>query len=116
MAQARADQPTAEPPEPHAVQEEAPHRSAFGRVMALMIDALQAKAGGDAPGPATTRDAKPATAVRTTAIGTPLGIEVGEAFRLDAPATASTAARRRAGARAPEMPLAVQADQVDPGR
>jgi hypothetical protein len=129
MAQARQEQPRVEAREqgagppvqvdadaPQEAPQEAPHRSAFGRVMALMIDALQTEAMGDEANsaPATARDAKAAAGVRTTAIGTPLGIEVGEAFRLDArPATTSMAARRKA--KATEMPLAVQAGQAEPG-
>jgi hypothetical protein len=79
---------------------ETPHRSAFGRVMAVMIDALKQDAlQQEAPGDAEA-DAGAAPEVRTTAIGTPLGIEVGDAFRLDA--------RTRAEA---SMPVAVQAGQ-----
>lgn len=46
-------------------------RSAFGRVMAVMIAALQQQA---------SEPASPATPVRTTAAGTPMDIEVGAAF------------------------------------
>lgn len=48
-------------------------RSAFGRVMAVMISALQRQAS--APGSEANADP-----VRTTAAGTPLDIEVGAAF------------------------------------
>jgi hypothetical protein len=54
-------------------------RSAFGQVMQVMIDALQQD---------TQRtDIGKVNEVRTTASGTPLGIEVGGAFRLDAAPT-----------------------------
>lgn len=45
-------------------------RSAFGKVMAIMISSLERQA----------RDERPAAPVHTSAEGTPLGIEVGEAF------------------------------------
>ena len=48
-------------------------RSAFGRVMAVMISALQRQASA----PASEANADP---VRTTAAGTPLDSEVGAAF------------------------------------
>lgn len=52
----------------------APRRSAFGRVMDVMIASLQHQArASERPQPA-------AAPVRTTAAGTPLGIEVGGAF------------------------------------
>ena len=51
---------------------DAPTRSAFGKVIAIMISSLQREA----------RDgAHPATPVHTSAAGTPLGIEVGDACR-----------------------------------
>lgn len=54
---------------------DAPRKSAFGRVMGVMIEALQQEA---------LRDNDPGMReVRTTAAGTPLGIEVGESFMLD---------------------------------
>lgn len=55
--------------------QDAPRRSAMGRVMGVMIEALKQETlrGADAD----TR------AVSTTAAGTPLGIEVGAAFSLD---------------------------------
>jgi hypothetical protein len=46
-------------------------RSAFGKVMAIMISSLERQ----------SRDERPAAPVHTSAAGTPLGIEVGEAFR-----------------------------------
>src|ERR1700754_3041958 len=56
---------------------EAPaQRSAFGRVMAVMISSLQHQA---------REREHPVASVRTSAAGTPLGIEVGGAFRTDAP-------------------------------
>jgi hypothetical protein len=59
---------------------EAP-RSAFGKVIAIMISSLQHKdAGGAAP----------VAPVHTSAAGTPLGIEVGEAFRSDASGAATS--------------------------
>jgi hypothetical protein len=55
---------------------DAPRKSAFGRVMGVMIEALQQQE--------TLRDNDPGMReVRTTAAGTPLGIEVGESFMLD---------------------------------
>jgi hypothetical protein len=90
-----------------AAQEETAHRSAFGRVMALMIDALQRQeAQSDAR-------AAPAAApeVRTTAIGTPIGIEVGGAFRLHAQSQPPESGRT--GAADAPMPLAVQGEQAD---
>lgn len=59
-------------------------RSAFGQVMEVMIDALQREAMRNADPSTATHPA--AGEVRTTAAGTPLGIEVGDAFRLDRPA------------------------------
>lgn len=56
-------------------------RSAFGKVMAIMISSLQRQ----------SRDEHPAPPVHTSAAGTPLGIEVGEAFR--APSSSSTPVR-----------------------
>jgi len=47
-------------------------RSAFGRVMAVMIAALQRQSADQS---------RPAAPVRTTAAGTPMDIEVGAAFR-----------------------------------
>lgn len=103
MAQARDDAPhelgqAAEP------ARDTPHRSAFGRVMAVMIDALQREAvHQDVAGDIA---AKAAPEVRTSAIGTPLGIEVGDAFSLDARPQAPKPVRTEANA---SMPLAVQA-------
>lgn len=56
-------------------------RSAFGKVMAIMISSLQRQ----------SREEHPAAPVHTSAAGTPLGIEVGEAFRASSgsPATSS---------------------------
>jgi hypothetical protein len=109
MAQARdgalhQDKQAAEP-----AHEETPHRSAFGRVMAVMIDALQQEALQQE----ARRDAQPRTApkVRTTAIGTPLGIEVGGAFRLDAQPQSPES--NRTGAANASMPLAAQAGHAD---
>lgn len=78
-------------------------RSAFGRVMAVMIDALQQEARQQPQGTSAATSASADAEVRTTAIGTPLGIEVGDAFRLDAQQP-----RARASA-----PLAVQGGQAD---
>jgi hypothetical protein len=58
---------------------DAPTRSAFGKVIAIMISSLQREA----------RDgAHPATPVHTSPAATPLGIEVGDAFRSEAAASA----------------------------
>lgn len=56
-------------------------RSAFGKVMAIMISSLQRQ----------SREEHPGAPVHTSAAGTPLGIEVGESFRAPsaAPATPS---------------------------
>lgn len=97
IAQVRENAPDEQAAKP--AQEQSPHLSAFGRVMAVMIDALQQDAHSGTAPPAGT-----------TAIGTPLGIEVGEAFRLDAQTPAPKVPRT--GTNAP-MPLAVQADRID---
>lgn len=47
-------------------------RSPFGKVMAVMITALQRQ---------TEERSRPAAPVRTTAAGTPMDIEIGAAFR-----------------------------------
>jgi hypothetical protein len=57
-------------------------RSAFGQVMQVMIDALQQDT--------QHADTGKVNEVPTTASGTPLGIEVGGAFRLDAAPTAES--------------------------
>ena len=102
MSQARdGDGARATPAAPDAVP--ARDRSAFGRVMAVMIDALQQEARQQPQGSSAAASASADAGVRTTAIGTPLGIEVGDAFRLDAQ-------QPRAGASAP---LAVHAGQAD---
>src|SRR4051812_2657453 len=104
MAQAHGDAPRQDQQAAGPAHGETPHRSAFGRVMAMMIDALKQ----DALQPETPRgadaDAAASPEIRTTAIGTPLGIEVGDAFRLDA--------RTRTGA---SMPVAVQDGSMQPG-
>lgn len=103
MAQARDDGPQ-EHEQAAGPTRNTPHRSAFGRVMAVMIDALQRDAvQQDVEGDLAT---KGAPEVRTTAIGTPLGIEVGDAFSLDARPQAPKPVRTEANA---SMPLAVQA-------
>ena len=98
MAQAR-DGATDEAPAATA-QEQAPQRSAFGRVMAVMIDALQQG----------VQHQEAQVDSGTTAIGTPLGIEVGEAFRLEAqpprPAESGSAAQK-------PIPLAVGGGRPD---
>ena len=76
-AHARADAPAAASAMGDA---EAP-RSAFGKVIAIMISSLQHKDRGGAA---------PAAPVHTSAAGTPLGIEVGEAFRSDASGSESS--------------------------
>ena len=64
-----AETATAEPAGGTATQ---PTRSAFGKVIAIMISSLQRK----------SRDSGQAAApVHTSAAGTPLGIDVGAAFR-----------------------------------
>ena len=103
MGQARDDMPQ-EHEQAAGPTRNTPHRSAFGRVMAVMIDALQRDAvQQDVEGDIA---AKAAPEVRTTAIGTPLGIEVGDAFSLDARPQAPKPLRTEANA---PMPLAVQA-------
>lgn len=57
-------------------------RSAFGKVMAIMISSLERQSRGE----------QPAAPVRTSAAGTPLGIEVGEAFRTPSAPSAPSAA------------------------
>lgn len=70
LAQAQDDPQAAE-----AEIRDAPRKSAFGRVMAVMIEALQQEA---------LRDGDPGMRqVRTTTAGTPLGIKVGGSFMLD---------------------------------
>lgn len=59
-------------------------RSAFGKVIALMISSLQRQAH---------EDARPTAPARTSASGTPLGIEVGAAFRNDASSLPDPASR-----------------------
>jgi hypothetical protein len=72
---ARDETPPADARAVDAQGSEASRKSAFGRVMAVMIEALQQE---------TLRDNDPGMReVRTTAAGTPLGIEVGESFMLD---------------------------------
>jgi len=56
-------------------------RSAFGKVIAIMISSLQQKGRSGAA---------PSAPVHTSAAGTPLGIEVGEAFRSDASGSESS--------------------------
>ena len=60
---------------------QAQHRSAFGRVMAVMISSLQRPQ----PDPRARK-------VRTSAVGTPLDIEVGDAFRMSMEAAGANAA------------------------
>jgi len=82
-ADATAD---AEPPAPNQP------RSAFGKVMGVMIGALQRQ---------SHERAHPSRHVRTTASGTPIGIEVGAAFR---DAGFGQAAADAGEARAPATP------------
>ena len=57
-----------------------PTRSAFGKVIAIMISSLQRQ----------SRDgAQPTPPVHTSDAGTPLGIDVGEAFRASPPQAAA---------------------------
>jgi hypothetical protein len=82
QAQSRADHPgnanaqsLASPPAGAAdTDRDAAPRSAFGKVMAVMISALQQQSGRQAR-------QSPQPPVRTSATGTPLGIEVGMSFR-----------------------------------
>lgn len=110
LAQARDDAPHDHGQAAGQAQQETPHRSAFGRVMALMIDALQQEAPQQ-EARSDTPSSLAAPEVRTTAIGTPLGIELGGAFRLHAQPQPPDS-DRAAAADAP-VPLAVQAGQVD---
>ena len=75
---------------PASAAEDGAQRSPFGRVMAVMIASLQHQAS------ASQHSASP---VRTSANGTPLGIEVGDAFRtaLDTAATAPVQATGSGG-------------------
>lgn len=92
-------------------------RSAFGKVMAVMIAALQ-RQSRDGTEPA-------AAPVRTTSVGTPPGIEVGAAFRdgLDAGDRSEEHATGTGGAVAeplpraapPEDPVLRQATLAGPG-
>lgn len=71
-AGANDNAPRAAAPQAPATDTASPRtRSAFGKVMAIMISSLQRQ----------SREEHPATPVHTSAAGTPLGIEVGEAFR-----------------------------------
>jgi hypothetical protein len=80
-------------------------RSAFGRVMAVMIRALQHES--DAP----SRAIAP---VRTTAAGTPMGIEVGANFRdaLDTRATRMRPETGTGGAAAAPSPRAAPPEDL----
>lgn len=117
LAQARdgtSHEPTAAPAQEQPAREHAPRRSAFGRVMGVMIDALRQDAlhqGAQHRAAPGAGSAMASTAgVRTTEIGTPLGIEVGEAFRPDAQPRASKSGGAGAG---DSTPLAVQGVHVD---
>lgn len=69
-------------PSPASATRNAGHpRSAFGKVIGIMIASLQH--------PAPTASDRPASHVETSAAGTPLDIEVGDAFRIDAAPAAS---------------------------
>jgi hypothetical protein len=91
-------------------------RSAFGKVMGLMIGALQRQ---------SQERAHPVRRVRTTAAGTPIGIEVGAAFRdagfgrdaSDAGAVPAraTAANRTGTGGAAVAPVPRAAPPEDPG-
>jgi len=109
MAQSRGEAATAvDEPAGTAIRADARDpapRSAFGRVMGIMIEALRRQASGDSASQAS------GPPVRTTAAGAPLGIEVGSAFRLDADNTPKHRPRRQGaepatGALSP--PLAAQ--------
>jgi hypothetical protein len=109
MAQSRAQSGTvADEPAGTTIRADARDpvpRSAFGRVMGIMIEALRRQASGDSASQASGQP------VRTTAAGAPLGIEVGSAFRLDADSTPGHRQPRQGPD--PEMgvlspPLAVQ--------
>ncbi len=81
-AGATGNAPRAAVPQAPATDTASPRtRSAFGKVMAIMISSLQRQ----------SREEHPAAPVHTSAAGTPLGIEVGEAFRAPSasPATPS---------------------------
>lgn len=70
----------ADPTSPAAADTTQPTRSAFGKVMAIMISSLQREPGDSV---------RPAAPVHTTAAGTPLDIEIGDAFRTSQPPSAS---------------------------
>jgi hypothetical protein len=75
-------------------------RSAFGKVIAIMISSLQRK----------TRDSThQAVPVHTSATGTPLDIEVGDAFRSDAAPSAPPPSAAPSPARSPD-PAAARPD------
>jgi hypothetical protein len=89
-----------------------PQRSAFGKVMAVMIESLRHQA---------REREHPTPPVRTSAAGTPLGIEVGGAFRttlrnagvaapLQATGTGGVAAGDGSGAAAPKPRATAMAD------
>jgi hypothetical protein len=91
-------------PESQALQspQQAQPRSAFGKVMAVMISSLQRQA---------RERGRPRAAVRTSDAGTPLGIEVGDAFRMgmdDATSAQATSAQATGtgGAAADDVPRA----------
>jgi len=72
--------------QPQSAQPAVQPRSAFGKVMAVMISSLQRQA---------RERERPRATVRTSDAGTPLGIEVGDAFRIgmdDAAAATETSA------------------------
>jgi hypothetical protein len=80
-------------------------RSPFGKVMAVMISALQRQEG---------QQSQPVAPVRTTASGTPLGIEVGAAFRgaLESRGNAGRNATGTGGAAAAAMPRATPPEDL----
>ena len=80
-------------------------RSPFGKVMAVMIDALQRQ---------SRERSRPVAPVRTTAAGTPLGIEVGAAFRGGLEAGRSTGRRETGtgGAAAQTLPRAAPPEDL----
>jgi hypothetical protein len=87
LAQSHAgDDASRADPEASASAEDAPRRSAMGRVMGIMIEALRQEAMRSTP-----EGADGAMRSRVAGSAETLDIEVGDAFRLQPPARASAA-------------------------
>lgn len=98
--EAPAEEIRAEASSAEASVADASTRSAFGKVIAIMISSLQRK----------TRDSThQAVPVHTSATGTPLDIEVGDAFRSDAAPSAPPPSAAPSPARSPD-PAAARPD------